>query len=149
MKQAARRPRPPLPRPGSYFGVDDVLDLEAEGFHGLVELLGQTGVEQRVAQLLTHQEFCGQVADGLGVAVHGVGLGLEPGVGKVVAHGLGCGDIHVSRGSLLGGDVLSVFQLFTNLVGELFRRDRRLRCGDFGHSDFPSGISARVYYAAR
>ena len=131
------------------FGVDDVLDLEAEGFHGLVELLGQTGVEQRVAQLLTHQEFCGQVADGLGVAVHGVGLGLEPGVGKVVAHGLGCGDIHVSRGGLLGGDVLSVFQLFTNLVGELFRRDRRLRCGDFGHSDFPSGISARVYYAAR
>ena len=64
MKQAARRPSA-VAEARLVFGVDDVLDLEAEGFHGLVELLGQTGVEQRVAQLLTHQEFCGQVADGL------------------------------------------------------------------------------------
>ena len=131
------------------FGVHDVLRLEAKGFHSLVELVGQASVQQCVLQLLAHQELGGQVADGLGVAVDGVGLGLEPGVGKVIAYGLGCGDIHVSRGGLLGGDVLSVFQLFTNLVGELFRRDGRLRCGDFGHSDFPSGISARNYYAAR
>ncbi len=120
-----------------------------QGLPQLVELVGQASVQQCVLQLLAHQELGGQVADGLGVAVDGVGLGLEPRIGEVVAHGLGDGDVHVGGSGLLGGDVLGVFQLFTNLVGELFRRNGRLRCGNFGHSDFPSGISARAYYAAR
>lgn len=97
MKQAARRPRPPLPRPGLVLGVDDVLHGEAEFLDRGVELLGQTGVEQRVAQLLAHQEFCGQVADCLGVAVDHVGLGLEPGIHEVATHCGGRGDVHVGR----------------------------------------------------
>ena len=114
-------------------GVDDVLHGEAEFLDRGVELLGQTGVEQRVAQLLAHQEFCGQVADCLGVAVDHVGLGLEPGIHEVAAHCGGRGDVHVGRLGLLDGDALGVLQLLADLVCELLRGDRGLRCGNFSH----------------
>ena len=115
------------------FGVDDFLRIEAESFHGLVELIGQSGVEQRVLQLLAHQELGGQVADGLGVAVDHVGLGLHPGIHEMATHCGGRGDVHISRLGLLDGDALGVLQLLTDFVSELFRGDRGLRCGNFSH----------------
>ena len=115
------------------FGVDDFLRIEAESFHGLVELIGQSGVEQRVLQLLAHQELGGQVADGLGVAVDHVGLSLHPGIHEMATHCGGRGDVHISRLGLLDGDALGVLQLLTDFVSELFRGDRGLRCGNFSH----------------
>ena len=114
-------------------GVDDVLHGEAEFLDRSIELLGQTGVEQSVAQLLTHEELCGQVADCLGVAIDHVSLGLEPGIHEVAAHRGGRGDIHVGRLGLFDGDALGVLQLLADLICELLRGDRGLRCGNFSH----------------
>ena len=115
------------------FGVDDFLGIEAEVLHCRVELLGETGVEQRVLQLLAHEEFGGEVADGLGVAVDHVGLGLRPGIHEMATHGGGGGDIHVRRLGLLYSDALGVLELLANLISELFSRDGRFRCSDLGH----------------
>ena len=115
------------------FGVDDFLGGESEVLDGLVELVGQAGVEQRVLELLAHEELSGQVAHGLGVAVDHVGLGLHPGIHEMATHCGGRGNVHVGRLGLLDGDALGVLQLLTNLVSELFRGDRGLRCGNFSH----------------
>ena len=115
------------------FGVDDFLRVEAQSLHGLIELVGETGVEQCVLQLLAHQELGGQVTDGLGVAVDHIGLGLHPGIHEMATHGGGGGDIHVRWLSLLYSDALGVLQLLANLISELFSRNGRLRCSDLGH----------------
>ena len=115
------------------FGVDDFLGGESEVLDGLVELVGQAGVEQRVLELLAHEELSGQVAHGLGVSVDHVGLGLHPGIHEMATHCGGRGNVHVGRLGLLDGDALGVLQLLTNLVSELFRGDRGLRCGNFSH----------------
>ena len=127
MKQAARRPRPPLPRPGSYSAS---MISWAENPRSLTALLNWSSVrrEQRVLELLAHEELSGQVAHGLGVAVDHVGLGLHPGIHEMATHCGGRGDVHVGRLGLLDGDALGVLQLLTNLVSELFRGDRGLRC---------------------
>ena len=115
------------------FGVDDFLGGESEVLDGLVELIGQAGVEQRVLELLAHEELSGQVAHGLGVAVDHVGLGLHPGIHEMATHCGGRGNVHISRLGLLDGDALGVLQLLTDFVSELFRGDRGLRCGNFSH----------------
>ena len=115
------------------FGVDDILHGEAESFDGFVELFGQAGVEQRVAQLLAHQEFGGQVADGLGVAVDHVGLGLHPGIHEMATDRRRSCDIHIGRLGLLRRDALRVLQLLANLVREFGRGNGGLWCGNFGH----------------
>lgn len=84
-------------------------------------------------ELLAHEELSGQVAHGLGVAVDHVGLGLHPGIHEMATHCGGRGNVHVGRLGLLDGDALGVLQLLTNLVSELFRGDRGLRCGNFSH----------------
>ncbi len=132
---------------GLVFGIHHVLHVESEGFHGLVELFGQSGVEQCVAQLLAHEEFRRQVADGLGVAVDHIGLGLHPRIHQMAAHGRGRRDVHVGRLGLLHGDALGVFQLLADLVGELLRGDRGLRCGNFSHESTPLTDTLQEHYA--
>ena len=123
---------------GLVLGIDDVLVIEAELLDGLVELLGQAGVEQRVAQLLAHQELGAQVTDGLGVAVDHVLLRLHPGIHEMTAHCGGGGDVHVGRRGLLNGHALRVLELLADLIRELRSRDGGLRCGNFSHYLTPS-----------
>ena len=123
---------------GLVLGVDDVLVIEAELLDGLVELLGQACVEQRVAQLLAHQELGAQVTDGLGVAVDHVLLRLHPGIHEMTAHCGGGGDVHVGRRGLLNGHALRVLELLADLIRELRSRDGGLRCGNFSHYLTPS-----------
>ena len=109
---------------GLIFGVDDVLRLESEAFHSLIELVEHAGVEQRVAQLLADQELGAQVADGLGAAVDHILLGLEPSVLQIVADDERRRDIHVRRRCLLRGHALRVLQLFADAICELGGRNR-------------------------
>ena len=114
-------------------GVGHLLRVETEFLHRGFELLGQARVQQRVAQLLAHQELRGQVANGLGVAVDHVLLGLHPGIHQVLAHGGRRRDVHIRRLCLLRRDALRVLKLITDLVRELRRGYRGLRCRKFGH----------------
>ena len=130
------------------FGVDDVLGVEAQLLHGAFELLGQAGVQQRVLQLLAHEELSAQVSNGLGVAVDHVMLGLHPRIHEVAAHGSSGGHIHISGGRLLRRHALGVLELLANLVGELTGSKRRLRCSDFGHYLTPfDGTYSKNHYA--
>ena len=114
-------------------GVGHLLRVETEFLDRGFELLGQAGVQQRVAQLLAHQELRGQVTNGLGVAVDHVLLGLHPGIHQVFAHGGRRRDVHVCRLGLFGRDALRVLKLITDFVRELRRGYRGLRCRKFGH----------------
>ena len=110
------------------FRVDHCLRVEAEAAHGLFELRGEARVEQCVAQLLAHQEFRGQVAHSLRVAVDHVLLGLHPGIHEMTAdHGCS-GNIDIGRLGLFRGDPLCVLERLSNFVSEFVGGQRGLRC---------------------
>ena len=86
MKQAASRPKPPLPSAasGSSSSICGQIDamVGERGFH----LFRQAQVGERIAQQPANEKFQAQIIDALGArSVHGAG-GCHPLVDHLVAH---------------------------------------------------------------
>ena len=86
MKQAASRPRPPLPSAASGSSSSICGQINAMVGERGIHLLRQAQVRQRIAQQPANEKFQAQIIDPLGArSVHGAG-GCHPPVDHLVAH---------------------------------------------------------------
>ncbi len=111
MKQAARRPRPPLPRAASGSISRSASRLDAELGQGGAHRFEQVEIVQAVDQQAADQEFEGEVIDPLALVRVGRAGGLHPAVDDAVAHGECGGDEPVP----VGGDE----RVLADGIGEL------------------------------
>ena len=89
MKHAARRPRPPLPSPGSSSCCSSSSKSRPELAHALPHRLEDAEVDQVVAEVRAHEEFGREIRDGAR-SLLGVGRGgADPALQHAVADRIG------------------------------------------------------------
>jgi hypothetical protein len=95
MKQEARRPRPPLPRPGSFFLLDEHIQIQAELAHGLLGFVVDAQIDEVVGQVGPGEELGREVAD----HAHILGLVVlhrrDPALHEAIAHGVRQGHVEI------------------------------------------------------
>ena len=111
MKQAASRPRPPLPKRGVRLDLAQTVQIDAEFGQRGAHRLQHLQIVERVDQQPADQEFQRQIIDPLAVlVVRGAGRG-HPAIDDAVAHAQRGGDEPVP----LGGD----HRILAHRVGQL------------------------------
>ena len=87
MKQAASRPRPPLPSAASGSSVDQVVEVDVERLQRLAHRFHEAEIAHGVAHQAADQEFEREVVDALVRGPPGLPGRLHPLVDDAVAHG--------------------------------------------------------------
>ena len=121
MKQAARRPRPPLPSAASGSTRRRALEIDAELGERRARRCDQSEIAQAVEQEPPDQELQGEVIDALLPALVGGAGRVHPAVDDVVTHGEGRGREPVM--------VARAVRVLADRIGQL-GEDRLLEGGD-------------------